>query len=266
MAEPDRVVVEISEHVAHVRLNRPHKRNGIDVAMFEALVAAGDRLACDRSVRAVVLSGEGSSFCAGLDFAIFREMGQAVQGLLARDAGSPANGAQRACWVWTELPVPVVAAIHGAAFGAGLQLALACDIRLVADDARMSAMEIRYGLVPDMTASKTLFQLVRPDVARELVYTGRIVDAQEAIAIGLATRRAEDPVADALALARTIAAQSPSAIRAAKRLCNEAPDLDVAAAFLLETQLQLDLIGKPEQLEAVQAALTKRAAVFEDPR
>ena len=266
MAEPDRVVVEISEHVAHVRLNRPDKRNGVDVAMFEALVAAGVRLAGERSVRAVVLSGEGSTFCAGLDFAAFLAMGDGAQRLLARDAGSPANLAQRACWIWAELPVPVVAAIRGAAFGAGLQLALACDVRLVAGDARMSAMEIRYGLVPDMTASKTLLRFVRPDVARELLYTGRIVDAEEAVAIGLATRRAEDPVAEAMALARTIAAQSPSAIRAAKRLCNEAPELDVAAAFLRETELQLELLGKPEQLEAVQAVMAKRAAVFEDPR
>jgi len=266
MAEPERVVVDIREHVAHVRLNRPDKRNGLDLAMFDALVAAGVRLAADRSVRAVVVSGEGPTFCAGLDFAAFMAMGPGAQRLLARDASSPANLAQRACWIWTELPVPVIAAIRGAAFGGGLQLALACDMRLVADDARMSVMEIRYGLIPDMSASKTLLQLVRPDIARELVYTGRIVDAQEAVAIGLATRRVDDPVADALALARTIATQSPSAIRAAKRLCNEAPDLDVAAAFVRETELQLGLLGKPEQLEAVQAALTKRAPVFEDPR
>jgi enoyl-CoA hydratase/carnithine racemase len=160
--------------------------------------------------------------------------------------------------------VPVVAAIRGAAFGAGLQLALACDFRFVAADARMSVMEIRYGLIPDMAASKTLLPLVRYDIARELVYTGRIVDADEAVAIGLATRRCDDPLADALELARTIADQPPRAIRAAKRLCNEAPHLDTAAAFARETELQLELLGKPEQLEAVQAALMKRKAVFTD--
>lgn len=265
MPEFDRVVVEIAEHVAHVRLNRPDKRNGVDLPMFEALVAAGVRLAEDRSVRAVVLSGAGASFCAGLDFAAFLAMGQGAQRLLTRDADSPANLAQRACWVWTELRVPVVAAIRGAAFGAGLQLALACDVRFVAPDARMSVMEIRYGLVPDMGASKTLLRLVRPDVARELVYTGRIVEAAEAVAIGLATRQVDDPVAEALALARTIAGQSPSAIRAAKRLCTETPELDVAAAFLRETELQLGLLGSAEQLEAVQAVLGKRAPVFSDP-
>jgi enoyl-CoA hydratase/carnithine racemase len=264
MGEPDRILFDISEHVAYVRLNRPDKRNGVDLPMFEALVATGKRLASDRSVRAVVLSGEGPSFCAGLDFAAFMAMGAASERLLEREPGSPANLAQRACWIWSELPVPVIAAIRGAAFGAGLQLALACDLRLVGDDARMSVMEIRYGLVPDMTASKTLLQLVRSDLARELVYTGRIVAADEAVAIGLATRRCDDPVADALALAQKIAEHSPRAVRAAKRLCNEAPDLDVAAAFARETELQLELLGMPEQLEAVQAALMKRKAVFTD--
>jgi enoyl-CoA hydratase/carnithine racemase len=264
-SEPERVVVEISEHVAHVRLNRPDKRNGVDLAMFEALVAMGERLGAEPSVRAVVLSGAGASFCAGLDFASFLAMGPASARLLAREPGSPANLAQRACWVWTELRVPVVAAIRGAAFGAGLQLALACDVRLVADDARLSVMEIRYGLIPDMTASKTLLRLVRSDVARELVYTGRVVEAAEAVAIGLATRACADPVADALALARAIAQQSPSAIRASKRLCVESGDLDTVAAFSRETELQLELLGKPEQLEAVAAMMGKRAPAFGDP-
>lgn len=266
MSEPDRVVVEISEHVAHVRLNRPDKRNGLDLPMFDALVATGLRLADDKHVRAVVLSGEGPTFCAGLDFAAFMAGGDASKRLLEREGDSPANLAQRACWVWSELPVPVVAAIRGAAFGGGLQLALACDLRLVAADARMSVMEIRYGLVPDMTASKTLLRLVRDDLARELVYTGRVVEADEAVALGLATRRCDDPIADALALARAMAAQAPTAIRSAKRLCLEAPELDVAAAFLRETELQLGLLGRREQLEAVQASFMKRPAVFEDPQ
>ncbi len=257
------VLVDISEHVAHVRLDRADKRNGLDLAMFEGLVDAGVRVAGDPSVRAVVLSGEGPSFCAGLDFASFMTMGgDARERLLARGPDSPANLAQRAAWVWAEVPVPVIAGIRGAAFGGGLQIALACDVRLVAPDVRMSVMEIRYGLVPDMTASKTLLKLVRPDVARELVYTGRVVEADEAVAIGLATRKCDDPIADALALARRIAEQSPAAIRACKALCDETPELDVAAAFVRETELQLGLLGTPEQLEAVQAALMKRKPVF----
>lgn len=257
------VLVDISGHVAHVRLDRADKRNGLDLAMFEGLVEAGVRVAGDRSVRAVVLSGEGPSFCAGLDFASFMTMGgDGRERLLARGPDSPANLAQRAAWVWAEVPVPVIAGIRGAAFGGGLQIALACDVRLVAADARMSVMEIRYGLVPDMTASKTLLKLVRPDVARELVYTGRVVEADEAVAIGLATRKCDDPIGDALVLARAIAEQSPAAIRACKALCDETPELDVAAAFARETELQLGLLGTPEQLEAVQAALMKRKPLF----
>jgi len=158
-----------------------------------------------------------------------------------------------------------VPAIHGAAFGGGLQLALACDIRLVAPDAQLSVMEVRYGLVPDMTASQTLLRLVRPDIARELMFTGRVVLAEEAVLLGLATRLASDPVASALELARTIAAQSPDAIRAAKRLTEAAPELALDAALRLETELQLELLGSPNQLEAVQAAMGKRAANFGDP-
>src|SRR5688500_6876000 len=149
----ERVTVAVADGVAQVRLNRPEKRNGLDGAMFEALVAVGERVAGDPGVRAVVLAGEGKAFCAGLDWMAFLSLGPDGAGkLLARDARSPANGAQRACWIWQEVPVPVIAAIHGAAMGGGLQLALACDLRLVAPDAQLSVMEVRYGLVPDMTA------------------------------------------------------------------------------------------------------------------
>lgn len=267
MSDSNRVLVSTEDHVAHVRLNRADKRNGLDLAQVDAIVAAAQGLANDPSVRAVVLSGEGPSFCAGLDWAAFMGGGmQSASRLLERDASSPANLAQKVCWAWTELRVPVIAAIRGAAYGGGLQLALGCDLRFVSADAKLSVMEIRYGLIPDMTASRTLLRLVRDDIARELIYTGRVVDAQEAVRIGLATRLCDDPIADALAIARQIASMSPSAIRAAKRLCLDTVDLDAAAALARETELQLGIIGKPEQLEAVAAAMTKRAPVFEDPR
>jgi enoyl-CoA hydratase/carnithine racemase len=262
----ERVLVSVEAGVAHVRLNRPEKRNGLDAAMFDALVAAGERLMGERAVRCAVLSGEGKAFCAGLDWQAFMSAGSdAAAKLLARDtARSPANLAQRACWIWNELPVPVIAAVHGAALGGGLQLALACDLRIVTKDAQLSVMEVRYGLVPDMTASATLLRLVRPDVARELIYTGRSVNGEEAVSIGLATRVADDPLAAALEIARTIAAQSPNAVRAGKRLCNESPGLDVPRAFQLETDLQLGLMGTPNQLEAVQATIAKRTPQFRD--
>jgi enoyl-CoA hydratase/carnithine racemase len=262
-AQP-RVIVTVAAGVAEVRLNRPDKRNGLDLAMFEALVAAGKQVTADRRVRAVVLHGEGKAFCAGLDWGAFLSDPEAGHKLLERPADSPANLAQRAAWIWSEVPVPVIAAIHGAAVGGGLQLALACDLRFAAPDAQLAVMEIRYGLVPDMTASKTLLRLVRLDVARELMYTGRTISGDEAARLGLITRVELDPLAAARELARTIAAQSPHAVRAAKALCNEAPDLDVAAAFARETALQLPLLGSANQTEAVSAVLARRPPNFAD--
>ena len=264
-SEAPRVTVHIDAGVADVRLDRPDKRNGLDLEMFLALVATGERLRADSSVRCVVLSGAGKAFCAGLDWPAFLELGpEGSRRLLERGPDSPANLAQRAAWVWSELPVPVLAAIHGPTFGGGLQLALACDLRIAAADTQLSAMEVRYGIIPDMSASQTLLRLVRPDLARELIYTGRVVAAEEALQLGLVTRIAADPHADALALARTIAGHSPQAVRAAKRLCNEAPQLDVAGSFLLETELQLGLLATPNQVEAVQAAVARRPPVFRD--
>lgn len=261
----DRVLLTIADHVAHVRLNRPDKRNGLDPAMFEAILAVGDRLRTDRSVRAVVLSGEGPSFCAGLDWPAFLAMGPDGAGALLARPDPPANVAQRVSWIWQEIPAPVLAALHGAAFGGGLQIALGADLRYAARDTKLAVMEIRYGLVPDMGITRTLTRLVRDDVARELVFTGRVVEAEEALRLGLVTRVCDDPVAEALATARQIAARSPDAVRASKRMLNGAADLDVAGAFRLETEIQLGLLGTANQLEAVTAAMTKRDAVFGDP-
>lgn len=262
---PPRVIVSVDAGVAEVRLNRPDKRNGLDLAMFEALVAAGREVNADRRVRAVVLHGEGKAFCAGLDWGAFLSAPEIGPRLLDRPAGSPANLAQLACWIWSEVQVPVIAAIHGAALGGGLQLALACDIRLAAPDAQLAVMELKYGLIPDMSISKTLLRLVRPDIARELIYTARIVGADEAARLGLVTRVEADPLAAARQLARTIAAQSPQAVRAAKALCNEAPELDTAAAFRRETELQLPLLGSENQLEAVRSVLSRSTPTFRDP-
>lgn len=263
----ERVSVEIVDGVADVRLDRADKMNALDSAMFEGLVATGRHLAADRSVRAVVLSGNGRGFCAGLDFMSFMSMGGDAGGprLMARDPLSPANRAQRAAWVWTEVPVPVIAAVHGVAFGGGLQIALAADIRLVTPDAKLSVMEIKWGLIPDMSGTQTLRHLVRLDVAKELTFTGRVVSGTEAVALGLATRVAADPHAEAMALAREIAGKSPHAIRAGKRLLDETVVANREDGFRLEEELQRELIGSPNQLEAVQANLEKRAPKFADP-
>jgi len=263
----ERVCISISDGVADVRMARPDKLNALDLAMFEALEEAGARVAADRSVRAVVLSGEGRAFCAGLDFASFLAAQGAdtiVRSLFDRRADGPANLAQQAAYAWSELAVPVIAAVHGVAFGGGLQIALGADLRIVAPDAKLSVMEIKWGLVPDMTGSQTLRRLVRLDVAKELTFSGRIISGSEALELGLATRISEDPRRDAFVLAREIAEKSPEAIRAAKRLLDRAGLVDLAAGLLLEEELQRSLLGSPNQIEAVQANLEKRPPRFSD--
>ena len=264
----ERVTVSMENGVADVRLNRPDKLNALDRAMFEALAETGKALTTDRALRAVVLSGEGRAFCAGLDFMSFMAMTDAADTetpLLGRRADGPGNFAQRVAWVWTEVPVPVIAAVHGVAFGGGLQIALGADLRLAAPDAQFSVMEIKWGLIPDMSGTQTLRRLVRLDVAKELTFTGRIVKAPEAAALGLVTRVVDDPRTAALALACEIAGKSPDAIRAGKRLLDQSVQLGVAEGLQLEEQLQRSLIGAANQVEAVQANLQKRAPEFRDP-
>lgn len=261
----DRVSISIIGGVADVRLVRADKMNALDMAMFEALVAAATRLKTEKGVRAVVLSGEGKAFCAGLDMGRFQTMGEGKGsgrlGDLAERTHGIANQPQYAVWGWRELPVPVIAAVHGVAFGGGFQLALGADMRFLAADARMSIMEIKWGLVPDMAGTPILASLVRDDILRELCYTGRIFSAQEAMSYGLATRVCDDPRAAALEAAREIAGKSPDAIRAIKRLLNKL-SADPAPALLAESIEQKALIGSPNQVEAVKANLDKRAPKF----
>jgi len=267
----DRVSVSIEEGVADVRLVRADKMNALDIAMFEALVATSERLAHEKGVRAVVLSGEGRAFCAGLDMGRFAAMkesgGNGIAGGEKRDLSvrthGQANFPQQAVWGWRQLPVPVIAAIHGVAFGGGFQLALGADMRFLSPDARMSIMEIKWGLVPDMAGTPILARMVRDDILRELTYTGRIFSAQEALSYGLATRICDDPRTVALAMAREIANKSPDAIRAAKRLLNNL-SVDPGPALLAESVEQQKLIGAPNQTEAVRANIDKRAPRFVD--
>lgn len=261
----DRVSISIIDGVADVRLVRADKMNALDMAMFDALVAAATRLKTEKGVRAVVLSGEGKAFCAGLDMGRFQTMGSGQgtgrkEDLAVRSHGI-ANQPQYAVWGWRELPVPVIAAVHGVAFGGGFQLALGADMRFLAPDARMSIMEIKWGLVPDMAGTPILASLVRDDILRDLCYTGRIFSAQEAMSYGLATRVCDDPRAAALEAAREIAGKSPDAIRAIKRLLNKL-SVDPAPALLAESIEQKALIGSANQIEAVKANLDKRAPKF----
>src|SRR3981189_3726621 len=265
----DRVKVTVSEGVADVRLVRADKMNALDAAMFEALVATAERLGREKGLRAVVLSGEGRAFCAGLDMGRFAAMredgGQGIAGGEKRDltvrTHGLANFPQAAVWGWWQLPVPVIAAIQGLAFGGGFQPALGAHIGYPSPDARMSIMEIKWGLVPDMAGTPILAGLVRDDILRELPYTGRIFWAQEALSYGLATRVCDDPRAAAFEVAREIAGKSPDAIRAAKRMLNKL-SVDPAPALLAESVEQQKLLGSPNQTEAVRANMEKRAPKF----
>lgn len=272
----DRVTISIDGGVADVRLNRADKMNAFDPAMFAAVVEAGERLKTEPGVRAVVLSGEGRAFCSGLDFSQFQAMaGRGGEDRAAADDG-PRLGrifdldgrithlGQQAAWVWQELPMPVIVAVHGVAFGAGIQLALGADIRFVAPDAQLSVLEIRWGLTPDMTATVTLSRLLPLDVAKELVFTGRIVSGEEAGKLGLATHVTPTPLDDALALARQIAGKNPHAVRGAKQLLNQARDASVADQFAAERDTISGLISSPNQVEAIKAYFEKRDPVFTD--
>lgn len=265
----DRVNVIIDNGIANIRLTRPDKMNALDLAMFDSLIDAGNRLKADNSVRAVVLSGEGPAFCSGIDTATFADpaAGEATLEHLLGGGRTErgANVAQNVVMVWREVPIPVIAAVHGAAFGAGFQLALGADIRIIAPDTKLSVMEIKWGLVADMGAYALLPRLVRDDIARELTFTGRIFSGEEAHSIGLATRLSDHPYKNAITLAKDIAAKSPDAIRAAKRLFDTALVNDTASVLAAETAEQMALLGSPNQREAVAAALAKRPPQFHDP-
>ncbi len=270
MSEPQRVTVTVSDGVADVRLNRPDKLNALDPDMFKALVETSEELARDAAVRAVVISGEGRGFCSGLDLASFQAMGTEGEatgggGITRRLPGRITNHFQQAAYAWTELPVPVIAAVHGVALGGGMQLAMAADIRIVAADARLSVLEMRWGLIPDMTGTHMLRRLVGLDVAKELTWTGRMVDGTEAVQLGLATRISDDPVKAALALAAELAGKNPHAIRAAKRLLNQSGLVSQEQQYLDESREMGDLIGSPNQIEAVSAFFEKRDPAFIDP-
>ncbi len=252
--------------VATVCLNRPDKKNAWTLEMFDALAAAANTLARQPGLRAVVIHGAGGCFSAGLDFSVFGEFASRLAELKAEILNPPdgqiANRFQAPVLCWQKLPVPVIAAIEGVCFGAGMQLALAADFRIAAPDARFSIMESKWGLIPDMGISQSLPKLLRADQAKELIMTARVLAAAEAAELGLVTRIDADPVAAAQGLAAELAARSPDAVQAAKRLVQETWCGDAAGALALEAALQAELIGGPNQLEAIMANMQKRPAKF----
>jgi enoyl-CoA hydratase/carnithine racemase len=261
----ERVKIAVDDHVAVVTLTRPDKHNALDIAMFDAIIAAAERLRDEPGVRAVVLHGDGPSFCSGLDVASIMSAQSNGDGGFDRLTDEAPNWFQRTAYDWVRVPVPVIAAIHGVCYGGGLQIALGADIRIATPDAKLSVMEIKWGLIPDMALTQTLPRLVGIDVAKELTYTARVFSGEEADRLGVVTRVSDDPLADALALAREIASKSPDAIRRAKHLLNESWNGAPAQTLALEAQLQRELLGSPNQLAAVSAGFTKEPASFVDP-
>ena len=263
MSEP--VTLSIDGHIAQVTLNRPDKANALNLEMFDALGDAGNELASDPSLRAVVLHGAGANFCAGIDVDLFRQTDAIVNAqTMAPVEPSPANRFQRAAYAWRELPVPVICAISGVAFGGGLQIALGADLRYATADARLSIMEIKWGLIPDMAISTTLRGIVPVDRVKELAWTGRPVGGDEALQLGLVTALHDDPLAAAMQTAATICERSPDAIRSMKQLFNSAWQMSEADALALEAELQIGVFGRYNQLEAVMANVEKRAPDFKN--
>ncbi|WP_068306267.1 crotonase/enoyl-CoA hydratase family protein [Pararhodobacter sp. CCB-MM2] len=264
MAE-DRVTISIEDGVAEVTLNRPEKLNAFDAKMFAAVGEAGDRLMDEKGLRAVVLTGAGRGFCAGIDTAMLMEFAKDLDALkreiVTPPPGRAANRFQHPCTVWADLPVPVIAALQGVTYGAGMQLALGADLRIAGPDTQLSIMEMKWGLIPDMGLTKLLPGLMRADQALELILSARVLQAPEAQALGLVTRVTEHPLQAAREAARAIAARSPEAARGAKALVRAAwPGGDDQLA--LEARLQAAIIGSPNQMEAVMAGMQKRAPRF----
>jgi enoyl-CoA hydratase/carnithine racemase len=263
--DPERVRIAIEDHVATVTLARPEKHNALDLRMFRAIVEAAEHVASEPAVRAVVLHGEGPSFCSGLDVTSgFSSEDEVIDPQEELRAKVP-NRFQRVAYDWVTLPVPVIAAIHGNCLGGGFQIALGADIRVARPDARLSVMEIKLGLIPDMSITQTLPRVLASDVAKELTFTGRVFSGEEALGLGVVTRLEEDPLEAARAVAFEIASKSPDAVRGAKRLLQESWHAAPDEGLRLEAEIQRELIGSPNQIAAVTAAMTKQPPEFADP-
>ncbi|WP_299742503.1 crotonase/enoyl-CoA hydratase family protein [uncultured Tateyamaria sp.] len=260
----DRVSVTYENHIAHVRLTRADKMNAVDQAMIDGIIAAGNEVAASNA-RVCVISGEGKGFCAGIDIGGLGTMigKDPVDLMMPRTHGDgTTNQWQEVSMVWTRVPMPVIAAVHGVCFGAGMQLALGADIRIAAPDARFAVMEMKWGIVPDMGGMVLMPRLLRSDVMRKLTYTAEPISAEQAEAWGLVTELADDPLAAAMALAEALTLKSPAALRAAKALIGYAQTHAPDDILLEESRAQAGLMGTPEQMEVVAAQMQKRPPVF----
>jgi enoyl-CoA hydratase/carnithine racemase len=256
------VTCTVSDGIAHVRLNRPDKLNALTLQTLEELAATARRLRADRTLRAVIVSGEGTSFCAGLDFGTVMRQPVGIARAFVPRPWRGTNTFQEACWAWRRLPVPVIAAVHGHCFGGGVQIALAADFRFATPDSEWSVLEARWGLIPDMSGVQSLKELVGIDTAKRLTMTGAKLSGKEAADLGLVTELAADPVAAAEEFAHELATRSPDAVAAAKRLFDRSWASGPRATFARERIEQLYLLAAANTKAAREAALSKRPASY----
>lgn len=256
----DRVLLEVKNKIAYVTLNRPEKHNGLDKQMFLDVVSTAKKIRKDRSIRCVILKGEGPSFCAGLDFASVSKNPSMIPKFFAKLPWGKDNMFQRVAHVWRDLPIPVIAAVHGNCFGGGMQIILACDYRIATPDSNLSILEMKWGLIPDMSGMVTLSRLTRVDIAQELTMTGRFFSGEEGAQYGLISKVSANPLVEAEALAQTIAQKSPDAIAATKYLFKKTWKKDTRAALLWERLTQLRLLGRKNNRTAMANGLAKKGA------
>lgn len=263
-----RVTINITNHIADIKLNRPEKMNALDQDMFKAIIEAGENIKQDQTVRCVVLSGAGKCFCAGMDTENFnpQNKGEIFDEPLASRTHGIGNIFQQIAWIWREIPVPVIAAVHGVAIGGGLNIMSGADVKFITSDTKLSIMELKWGLIPDMAGSQLWRHNVREDIIRELMYTHRMFSGQDAVQYGFATHISENPYEDAMKLAGEIASKNPTAIVKSKKMINEAPYLSAADGLMMESIEQSQIIRSKNQIEAVMATMQKRDADFENFR
>ncbi|MCK0154965.1 crotonase/enoyl-CoA hydratase family protein [Alcanivorax sp. S6407] len=258
----NRVTLEKKDGTAYVTLSRADKYNGLDFDMMEGLIDAAKAVKKDRNLRVVIMQGDGKAFCAGLDFATVMTQPLKVLKGFTKYGIKKTNLFQQVCWCWRELPVPVITVLHGYCYGGGMQIALAADFRFATPDCEMSIMEIKWGLIPDMTGTVTLRELVPMDVAKELTMTGRLFNGEEAKRLNLVTRVAENPLQEAEKLADAIKSRSPDAISAGKSLFQQTWNASEAQAFDIESKLQFKLMRGKNYRRALTAGKKKQAPEF----
>jgi enoyl-CoA hydratase/carnithine racemase len=256
------ITCTVDEGVARVWLDRPDKLNGLTLDMLAELSETSRRLAKDKTLRAVVLTGAGESFSAGLDFASALKDPRRIARTFIPSLLRGTNIFQEASWGWRRLPVPVIAVVQGHCYGGGLQIALGADFRFSTPDAQWSVLEAKWGLIPDMSGIKSLSELVGIDTAKMLTMTGETFSGQRAKELGLVTEVADDPSVAADELIEKLRSRSPDAVAAAKRLFNDTWTATPRKTFARERAEQLALLVNANTRIAREAAFKRELPVF----